>query len=145
MTDTIKISRELAIDLLDQGRRTVTWAAQDKLRALLATPPADAADMGGQAGEEVEVVGYQWVQGSSELNGFEQSVRLTQKKPANVEARLGYQPVMTVPQHRRIVAQHRQQAGKLMEALRSCTRAKSAAEVGLIVNEAIAEWEKTNV
>ncbi len=33
----------------------------NELRTLLATPPADAADMGGQAGEEVEVRGLQWL------------------------------------------------------------------------------------
>lgn len=68
MTATIKISRELLEDLRDlasdeverhrqamgayrgdrQARMDATIAKAD---ALLATPPADAADMGGQAGE----------------------------------------------------------------------------------------------
>ena len=62
MTDTIKISRELlelALSNVLQGPpldRIVK--AKQELRKMLATPPADAADMGGQAGEEVEVVGY---------------------------------------------------------------------------------------
>lgn len=34
--DTVKVPRELATALLDEGKRSDTWAAQDKLRALLA-------------------------------------------------------------------------------------------------------------
>ena len=62
MTDTIKISRELlelALSNVLQGPpldRIVK--AKQELRKALATPPADAADMGGQAGEEVEVVAH---------------------------------------------------------------------------------------
>ena len=41
-----------------QATETDDGKAWLELRALLATPPADAADMGGQAGEEVEVVAY---------------------------------------------------------------------------------------
>ena len=41
-----------------QATETDDGKAWLELRALLATPPADAADMGGQAGEEVEVVAH---------------------------------------------------------------------------------------
>ena len=73
MTDTIKISRDTLEDLRDlafdeaerhrqamgvyrcdrQARMDATIAKAD---ALLATPPADAADMGGQAGKLVEAL-----------------------------------------------------------------------------------------
>lgn len=65
---------------------------------------AQLAAIQGGMGEVVEVVGYRWVQGGDELNGYEQSVRLTQNKPSNMAARLGYEPVMTVAQHQRITA-----------------------------------------
>lgn len=67
MTDTIKISRELRpvlsmiLNALDRDAAEGKAARGEmaaELRALLATPPADAADMGGQAGEEVEVVAH---------------------------------------------------------------------------------------
>lgn len=57
--------------------------------ALLATPPADAADMGGQAGEEVEVVGY--------LDAHDCLWNETTHPDRMI-------PLMTVGQHQRIVA-----------------------------------------
>ena len=48
MTDTIKISRD-ELQRIAQG--CSCEVTTDALDALLATPPADAADMGGQAGE----------------------------------------------------------------------------------------------
>lgn len=75
----------------------------NELRTLLATPPADAADMGGQAGEEVEVRGLQWL-----------NTGHYRKKPPQ----FGYNPhdwnqLMTVAQHERILAawQRTQSAG----------------------------------
>lgn len=67
MTDTIKISRELRpvlsmiLNALDRDAAEGKAARGEmaaELRALLATPPADTADMGGQAGEEVKVVAH---------------------------------------------------------------------------------------
>lgn len=163
MTNTIKISRELLERLYEASGRGDGMHTDDlrAVRALLSTPPADAADMGGQAGEEVEVVAH--------------LMRPDFMEPY-VSIRRGcsgvfVEQLMTVAQHHRILAQrdaaieewsgtavqngmesdrlaeelakHRQQAGKLVEALRSCTRAKSAAEVGIIVDEALAAWEKS--
>ncbi len=46
MTDTVTIRRELAERLLDEGRRSDTWAAQDELRTALAAPvQGEAAGM----------------------------------------------------------------------------------------------------
>lgn len=51
---------ERAIDVIEDGAHLKEhWDFAEELRAMLETPPADAADMGGQAGEEVEVVQYQ--------------------------------------------------------------------------------------
>ena len=54
MTDTIKISRELLERLYEASGRGDGMHTDDlrAVRALLSTPPADAADMGWQAGEE---------------------------------------------------------------------------------------------
>ena len=108
-----------------QATETDDGKAWLELRALLATPPADAADMGGQAGEEVEVV-----RGEDTVFG-RQYVRLAQ--------------------HRRILAQHRQQAGKLAEALRKLTAAMAChdstpEEYNALAGarEALADWEKTS-
>ena len=49
MTDTIKISRD-ELQRIAQG--CSCEVTTDALDALLATPPADAAYMGGQAGNE---------------------------------------------------------------------------------------------
>lgn len=117
MTDTIKISRELMpcphcngsaemrlydceyfVQCVECFASTVAdfqiedEAAQAWNRR--ATPPADAADMGGQAGEEVEVRGLQWLDTGH-----------YRKKPPQ----FGYNPhdwnpLMTVAQHERIVA-----------------------------------------
>ena len=155
MTDTIKISRELLERIVagDVGRmiyaKLATGQATEtddgkawlELRALLATPPADAADMGGQAGEEVEVVAY-----------IDEHDSLCHLAP-----RTEHFALMTVSQHLRILAQHRQQAGKLAEALRKIhfradcfvedDRDMSVTSIEVIVRiagEALADWEKTN-
>ena len=53
MNDTIKISRELLERLYEASGRGDGMHTDDlrAVRALLSTPPADAADMGGLAGE----------------------------------------------------------------------------------------------
>lgn len=76
--------------------------------SILATPPADAADMGGQAGEEVEVVAHLM------RPDFMEPYVSIRRDCSGVFV----EQLMTVAQHRRILAQHRQQAGKLVEALR---------------------------
>lgn len=77
--------------------------------SILATPPADAADMGGQAGEEVEVVAYRhWGDAS----------RLIPRIGKDRALPDSYADEFTIPLM--TVAQHRQQAGKLVEALRGC-------------------------
>ena len=72
-----------------QATETDDGKAWLELRALLATPPADAADMGGQAGEEVEVVGY--------LDAHDCLWNETTHPDRMI-------PLMTVGQHQRIVA-----------------------------------------
>ena len=91
MTDTIKISRELLERLYEASGRGDGMHTDDlrAVRALLATPPADAADMGGQAGEEVEVVGY--------LDAHDCLWNETTHPDRMI-------PLMTVGQHQRIVA-----------------------------------------
>jgi hypothetical protein len=152
MTDTIKISRELLEQLLDSdGIDGVfdagkNYDAHQKLRALLATPPADAADMGGQAGEEVGVAAWLHQQGNY-TEAAERPLLEVEKSRGWIEHEL-----MTVAQHRRILAQHRQQAGKLVEALRrglGAGRGTSGriiidAEDEQVMREALADWEKTS-
>lgn len=112
-------------------------AAENKLRAL----EPIAADMGGQAGEEVEVVAY-----------IDEHDSLCHLAP-----RTEHFALMTVSQHLRILAKHRQQAGKLAEALRiihfraDCfveddmdMRVPSIEAIVRIAGEALADWEKTN-
>lgn len=134
MTDTIKISRD-ELQRIAQG--CSCEVTTDALDALLATPPADAADMGGQAGEEVEVRGLQWLDTGH-----------YRKKPPQ----FGYNPhdwnpLMTVAQHIRILAArdalHREQAGKLAEALRQVRGYTDSPHVVGIIDEALADWEKT--
>ena len=110
MTDTIKISRELLERLYEASGRGDGMHTDDlrAVRALLATPPADAADMGGQAGEEVEVVAHLM------RPDFMEPYVSIRRDCSGVFV----EQLMTVAQHRRILAQHRQQAGKLVEALR---------------------------
>lgn len=91
-----------------QATETDDGKAWLELRALLATPPADAADMGGQAGEEVEVVAH-----------IDEHDSLCHLAP-----RTEHFALMTVSQHRRILAQHRRQAGKLAEARAEIDRLK---------------------
>lgn len=134
----------------------------NELRTLLATPPADAADMGWQAGEEVEVVA--WL--SEVRSGNKTVIRASMSETSLEGMRKGYRdenavivrddPCMTVAQHRRILAQHRQQAGKLVEALRKIhfradcfveddmdMRVPSIEAIVRIAGEALAAWEKT--
>ena len=102
--------------------------ARDELRALLATP-ADAADMGGQAGEEVERYWHVPNQGFRKLD------------PAYYADEPGY---VAHEDFERILAQHRQQAGKLVEALNAiadCTDDDQARDCAI---KALADWEKTS-
>ncbi len=90
MTDTIKISRELAEQIcVELEHDNDRYMLGRELRKALATPPADAADMGGQAGEEVEVVGY--------LDAHDCLWNETTHPDRMI-------PLMTVGQHQRIVA-----------------------------------------
>lgn len=134
---------ERAIDVIEDGAHLKEhWDFAEELRAMLETPPADAADMGGQAGEEVEVVGY-WT---------EDGLHWTEESAAHGSK--AYQSMMTVAQHRRINAQHRQQAGKLAEALRKIhfradcfveddmdMRVPSIEAIVRIAGEALAAWD----
>lgn len=95
MTDKLLIDRELleqiCVELEHDNDR---YMLGRELRKALSTPPADSADMGGQAGEEVEVRGLQWLDTGH-----------YRKKPPQ----FGYNPhdwnpLMTVAQHKRILA-----------------------------------------
>lgn len=58
----------------------------------------------------------------------------------------GYKPsveFLPVAQHRRILAQHRQQAGKLVGALRQVRGYTDSPHVVGVIDEALADWEKT--
>jgi hypothetical protein len=119
MTDTIKISRELAETI------EMTWRIHDKhsaptsergaeaireglreLRQLLATTTTDAADMGGQAGEK-----FAWrFTGVAGLTRYITESKYQALRPGE---RRWYEPYECAH-----CAQHRQQAGKLVEALR---------------------------
>ena len=88
-----------------QATETDDGKAWLELRALLATPPADAADMGGQAGEEVEVVAHLM------RPDFMEPYVSIRRDCSGVFV----EQLMTVAQHLRILAQHRQQAGQEVE------------------------------
>ena len=113
MTDTIKISRKLlerAATLLQDSLHPPAgcdsfddWTAQGnalaaELRALLATPPADAADMGGQAGEEVEVMAYAVDHPEAGYKVYKQFSQWMNGGEWRCDS------LMTVAQHQRIVA-----------------------------------------
>lgn len=121
-----------------QATETDDGKAWLELRALLATPPADAADMGGQAGEEVEVMAYAVDHPEAGYKVYKQFSQWMNGGEWRCDS------LMTVAQHRRILAQHRQQAGKLAEALRKISKASSGAVVKDIADEALAAWEKTS-
>ena len=170
MTDTIKISRELLERLYEASGRGDGMHTDDlrAVRALLATPPADAADMGGQAGEEVETTHPEatiaWLDiGAAGCGGMSFAVPMQDilSMPWGRHALAvvgsygieGYKPsVEFLP-----VAQHRQQAGKLGEALREIhfradcfveddmdMRVPSIEAIVRIAGEALADWEKTS-
>ena len=126
-----------------QATETDDGKAWLELRALLATPPADAADMGGQAGEEVEV--------------WKQMLRLQQELYADAMIAIGNALGIDVSDEPRCkhvaaeavsicaeLAQHRQQAGKLAEALRQVRGYTDSPHVVGVIDEALADWEKTN-
>ena len=95
MTDTIKISRELAEQIcVELEHDNDRYMLGRELRKALATPPADAADMGGQAGEEVEVRGLQWLD----------TGHYRKKPPQFSYNPHDWNPLMTVAQHQRITA-----------------------------------------
>lgn len=75
------------------------------LRKALATPPADAADMGWQAGEEVEVVAYIGRESRMTTEGWEDGHEYVVLAEHASDADKRYDvPLMTVAQHQRIVA-----------------------------------------
>ena len=124
-----------------QATETDDGKAWLELRALLATPPADAADMGGQAEEGVEVVAHLM------RPDFMEPYVSIRRDCSGVFV----EQLMTVSQHRCILAQHRQQAGKLAEALRKLTAAMAChdstpEEYNALAGarEALADWEKTS-
>ena len=107
MTDTIKISRELRpvlsmiLNALDRDAAEGKAARGEmaaELRALLATPPADAADMGGQAGEEVEVMAYAVDHPEAGYKVYKQFSQWMNGGEWRCDS------LMTVAQHQRIVA-----------------------------------------
>ena len=102
MTDTIKISRD-ELQRIAQG--CSCEVTTDALDALLATHPADAADMGGQAEEGVEVVAHLM------RPDFMEPYVSIRRDCSGVFV----EQLMTVAQHLRILAQHRQQAGQEVE------------------------------
>ena len=131
-----------------QATETDDGKAWLELRALLATPPADAADMGGLAGEEVvawctperDRVITEITKAGARADG---GAMLSSVQPYS-------EPLMTV-------AKHRQQAGKLVEALRKIhfradcfveddmdMRVPSIEAIVRIAGEALADWEKTS-
>lgn len=127
-----------------QATETDDGKAWLELRALLATPPADAADIGGQAGEEVPhqitIVQHLDIKGSRKaLGAMNAKLRckvghLERKISEQCEEleilhkqldrfRDGSHGIPALAEHERLsqeLAQHRQQAGKLVEALRGC-------------------------
>lgn len=126
-TELRELMERIAKPVLFRSQEDAHADACAELRALLATPPADAADIGGQAGEEVERFGQ------VTCNGLAYMERV---------AAGGY---VRTKDFNRILAQHRQQAGKLVEALGLTVQAldqllpflsKVPADVGLI-NEAL--------
>lgn len=103
--------------------------------SILATPPADAADMGWQAGEEVEVVA--WL---SEVRSGEKTVIRASMSETSLEGmRRGYRdenavivrddPCMTVAQHQRITAAMAAEVERLREERDSFQR------VGILATE----------
>ena len=153
--------------------------------SILATPPADAADMGGQAGEEVQqqitIVQYLDTKGSRKaLGAMNAKLRC---KVGHLERRIAEQceeieilhkqldrfrekshGIPALAEHERLseeLAQHRQQAGKLVEALSACRSELHAMITAHNVqsehdgswlydyqtvseaDEALADWEKT--
>ena len=142
MTDTIKISRELAEQIcVELEHDNDRYMLGRELRKALATPPADAADMGGQAEEGVEVVAHLM------RPDFMEPYVSIRRDCSGVFV----EQLMTVAQHLRILAQHRQQAGKLAEALRKLTAAMAChdstpEEYNALAGarEALADWEKTS-
>ena len=148
MTATINISRDLRsvlsmiLNALDRDAAEGKAARGEmaaELRALLSTPPADAADMGGQSFSALaeDAVSHTEYRAAHAAGSFSADV------PTEVW-RCGYAHGAA-----RILAQHRQQAGKLVEALRVLHRrndhpGRFDAEVDRITSEALADWEKTN-
>ena len=158
-----------------QATETDDGKAWLELRALLATPPADAADMGGQAGQEVTqqitIVQHLDAKGSRKALGA-MNARL-RCKVGHLERKIAEQceeleilnkqldrfrsqshGIPALAEHERLseeLAQHRQQAGKLVEALRKLTAAMAChdstpEEYNALAGarEALADWEKTS-
>ena len=119
---------------------------------------AQLAAIQGGTGEVVEVVA--WL--SEVRSGNKTVIRASMSETSLEGMRRGYrdenavivrdEPCMTVAQHRRILAQHRQQAGKLVEALKAADDYLSDNPFNEIgsrsilhrqMKDAIAAWEKT--
>ena len=139
-------------------------AAENKLRAL----EPIAADMGGQAGEEVTqqitIVQHLDAKGSRKALGA-MNARL-RCKVGHLERKIAEQceeleilnkqldrfrsqshGIPALAEHERLseeLAQHRQQAGKLVEALRQVRGYTDSPHVVGVIDEALADWEKTS-
>lgn len=150
------------------------YRAKAQLKYLLATPPADAANMGGQAGEEVPhqitIVQHLDIKGSRKaLGAMNAKLRckvghLERKISEQCEEleilhkqldrfRDGSHGIPALAEHERLsqeLAQHRQQAGKLVEALREIRGMRPGNTFGSqkcheqmadIADEALAAWD----
>jgi hypothetical protein len=133
MTDTIKISRELASDAAlmleahSPGSGSLeSYTAQD-IRAALAQPSEP------QGGEEVEVVAWMW----RDING---DVTFNYMHPEGQE-------LMTVAQHRRLMAEQLERERGVVEALRFIAGADPLVvtpKYRIAASEALAAWEKNH-
>lgn len=114
--DSMYAARDALVRLGDEPR------ALDRLYAAIhamENPPCDAADMGGQAGEEVEVVAYIGRESRMTTEGWEDGHEYVVLAEHASDADKRYDaPLMTVAQHRRLIAAERQRAEGMAEALR---------------------------
>lgn len=157
MTDTIKISRELR-PLLERIADHLEWdggeemtviqyaykcdGLAEELRALLSTQPSEP-----QGGEEVEVVAHMHKGGLRQLR----DTRGEDWSPAWNRPRKGREPLMTVAQHRRLMAEQLERERGVAEALRNLTATMgrhdtTPEEYNALAGarEAIAAWERNH-
>ena len=102
-----------------QATETDDGKAWLELRALLATPPADAADMGGQAGEEVEVVAWRIEHPAKQWKVYEQRQDWAYQEYGHIKYEV--QDLMTVAQHQRITAAMAAEVERLSRMLNNAT------------------------